>query len=330
MPPNQEQKHASGPLPLHPPSQPVVSPQPGTQPNGSLSSGGMKIIQPTGNVTAEGIPSPQINPRDAPTVATPTVITPPEGQPVIADSNSSNLPINPPRSPIQPSSIYPTPQSSTAPVTKDSVQRDLSNRRRRKALTVMTAIIVILILAGAGGFYYLYSKQDHSVYSKLANATYTQNGYNLSFGYPSIMTHYNSNNPAILLAYEYKVKKGEGSGVGLGGPIPYGKALSHLGITPSEVISSLVTHTGNFADVIKKDNPSAFTNNGLYGSCHSYITTNSGQIDALCVASQSGVTVARVIGEDDTNQYTLFITATNQLWSEHQQVWQKVEKSFSY
>jgi len=312
MPPNQDQEHTADPI--HPPSQPVVTPQqPSSQPSNGLPGGGMKVIQPTGNVTApESTLAPQV------------VVG---GQTVVSSGTESITP-NFSTPPVQPNSIYPTPQSST-PVTKDSVERELRQKRRRKMLTIVSSCLVGIILLGAGGFYFWHNKQA-TLYNKLTTATYNQNGYNISFSYPAVMTTPASQpNNGILLAYAHPVNNSQRAVVGIGGPIPYGKALQHFGITPSQVITQLVTHKGSFVDILDPSNPNAFNNQ--FGNCHSYIKANSGQTDVLCVdTSQPDFTVAKVIGEDDTNQYSLFITVPNSLWAAHQQVWQKVEKSFSY
>lgn len=245
--------------------------------------------------------------------------------------------INVPTQPNSTTSIYPEPRSGFAAnanyaggVSKSSFEKEGRQRKKRKQLLVSLTCLVAALLVGAGGYLYWYSQQDHSMYAKLTTETYNQNGVKLSFQYPAIMAPSTATlNASIKSAFQYE--SGTTTKVAVvASAVSYASILQHYAITPAEELSQLQSGQGSYADALKAASPTVF--NDLYTNCK-WFTTNSGQKDLMCSHQDSSYgsnTVVNILGADNNYQYGLTLGVSNDIWSAHPKVWQKIEKSFSY
>lgn len=306
-----------------PPSYPPVnSPGDGIPPQNTEPStvGGMKVIQPLASSPTAVPATPQVQPIAS------SVPVPP-AQPV---ATNTQPPITPnavqaaPTTPVVPQ----TAVQNTQAISRSDFEREANASKRRKLRTILIACLAVIIVGVIGGVFYVYSSQDHSIYAQLKTENYAQNGFNLSFSYPAVMTS-PLKNPAILVAYGYDTNSDSSKRMVEGvGYIPYGNALRTLKITPSEVLNQIVAKSGSFVTALNRNDSGNF--NYLYGGCNSFITATNGQKDVLCTTNKSNFTTTDVIGEDGNNQYILTMLMPTTVWTAHQKVWQKVEKSFSY
>lgn len=239
--------------------------------------------------------------------------------------------------PSSPASIYPAAQSgfaasSPSVVSKSSIEKEEKQRTRRKQLIVSLISLAAILVLGVGGYFYWYSQQDHSIYAKLTTKTYDQNGVKLNFQYPTIMTVSTSVlniSASVKAAYQYE--SGATTKMALiVAAVPYASILQHYAITPAQELSQLQSGQGSYADALKAASPSVFKD--LYTNCN-WLTTDSGQKDLMCShqdTSDGSGTVVNVFGADSNYQYGLTLGVSNDIWSAHSKVWQKIEKSFSY
>ncbi len=331
MPPNQEN---NTPEPVNSPSQPTptqqtVSPQ---QTPSSLTNGGMKVIQPTGNIVA--------SPENVANTITPQVVVGDHSSPT--DTVSPNTAINVPQNSTQIISVYPEPQLgfvSTGSVSRASIEDEANKHKRRKRLVIGLVSLVLVLLAGVSGFLYWYLPQDHSIYAKLTAENYNQNGVNLSFLYPSIMQpdsteltklqNQTKDNTTVsdYLFYDYRISTSQRMSINVYS-FKIDGILRALNLTPAQLLAQIKAGSGSFVDVLNKKNPQAFTT--LYNGCNNSITNNSNQTLVTCYASYSGYTIEQLAGADTNYQYNLTLFMPNAIWNAHPKVWQKVEKSFIY
>jgi hypothetical protein len=200
---------------------------------------------------------------------------------------------------------------------------------KKKRLLLTLIICAVVILGGVGGFYYWYSKQDHSVYSKLTTETYDQNGIDFSFEYPSIL----QSNPSfaaqeknVPFAYSYYIGN-NAQAIVYASYYPIGAILQHFNLTPAQFVSQIKEDSGSFI--------AATNTKSDYAGCNNTILTNSGQTDAVCMnnaVSEDNITFAnvRIAGATSKYQYTLSLVMLPSVLTNHQKVWQKVEKSFHF
>jgi hypothetical protein len=324
----EDNKPNTPPTPSYPP---VNSPGDGIPPQNTVPTtvGGMKVIQPLSSSPTTVPPTPpRVQPIASPDASTvpapptqPLTTTPPPITPSVAQAAPTNPGV------MQPNGNQ-APMQSTQAISRSDFEREASEGKRRKLRTILIACLLVVIVGGVGGLLYLYSSQDHSIYANLKTENYAQNGFNLSFSYPAVMTS-PLKNPSILVAYGYNINSDSSKRMVEGvGYLPYGNALRTLKITPSEVLSQIVAKSGTFVTALNRNDPGNF--NYLYGGCNSFMTAANGQKDVLCTTNKSNFTTANVIGEDGNNQYILTILMPTTIWTAHQKVWQKVEKSFSY
>ncbi len=229
--------------------------------------------------------------------------------------------------PAQPAAQFPTNLTSTNAGDEQEVQHHTKLKRMLLACICFAAILLI----GIAGFSIWYLQQDHSIYAKLTVKTYHQNNVSISFLYPSIMsvdTVAVSANPDMKAAFQYE--SGATKLAIVGGAIPYSTILQHFNMTPLQELTELKTGQGSYVSVIKKEEPTLYST--LYGNC-SWLITTSGEKDLLCThqsTNDSGNTTINITAADKNYQYVLTIGMTNNIWTKHQQVWQKIEKSFTY
>jgi nitrate reductase NapE component len=308
---------------------PANNEEPVSQTPSPTAGFGNRVIQPLDpNLKVDSTPT---QPSAQPVSVMPT--NPLQETPVNTDTQATNSVTQPTQPASSPSSIYPEPHvsSPSSSISQASIEKEEKQSKKRKRLIVLAVCLVAILLVGVGGFYYWYSQQDHSVYAKLTTENYNQDDISFSFQYPAVMsvsTKALAANKDTKAAYQY-----ESGATKLGiimGAIPFSAILQQFNITPTQELTQLQTGQGNFANAIKTANPSVFSTD--YGNCN-WLTTNSGQKDLICThqeSSDGGNTVIIVIGADDNYQYGLTLGITNNIYSAHQKVWQKIEKSFNY
>lgn len=190
--------------------------------------------------------------------------------------------------------------------------------------------VILIILLGLGLYLWWYSSQDHSIYSKLKTENYNgQNFLNISFKYPSIMT-FNStlvhelNKTNTPLVYSYKISSTQNVFIA----VTYLPILKNLNLSPSQLLYQIKNDTGDYIDLLSREGTNRYS--GLYGDCENYITNTDNQTGLLCTTSSGGLVTTRVVGVTNVNQYIFLLVMPSKVWTAHQQVWQKIEKSFVY
>jgi hypothetical protein len=309
--------------PVPEPIQPVTTPNSDVAPVPDPASDNTSVVEPPQAVLNTTRPVPaSSSPIDSPT------------QPEItAAGNQIVSGLVQPSTPA-PDSIPVTPQTefvggSLNSISSASIEEEENRRQKRKPLIIFLIIVAIVLLAGVGVLYYWYSQSDHSVYSKLTTESYGQNGIDFSFKYPSIM----QSNPSIAaqeknapFAYSYYIGN-NAQAIVFASYVPLSSILEQLDLTPAQFISQVRADSGSF---ITATNSAAD-----FVGCNNTILTSSGQTDAVCInhpvaKNNSTYTNVRVVGATTSYQYTLNIDTLPLVWTSHQKVWQKVEKSFSY
>lgn len=251
-------------------------------------------------------------------------------QPASAPASYSQVP--------QPNNAVPPP-TATTPINQN-IQPVVSNvsmlqnaaplkNPKKKRLLMILIIFALVILGGVGGFYYWYSMQDHSVYSKLTTEIYDQNGIDFSFEYPSVLRSnpwFAAQEKNVPFAYTYYIGN-KAQVIVFASYYPIDATLQLFNLTPAQFVSQIKEDSGSFitATHTKSD----------YAGCNKTILTNSGQTDAVCknnAVSKNKVTFAnvRITGATSRYQYTLSLVMLPSVLTNHQKVWQKVEKSFHF
>lgn len=312
---------------------------------------------------AEGGQTPRpfyngITPRSRPIVrpaASPVIAPRPTQQPSDNNSGSPNTafnipvstnPVNPPVPPVPPAPAYPSYQQPAAnpvasyqlanqpapeppqPAINQVPSQKGVYRKKRLPRPVLAACLLAVALAGTVQVYSWYASRYHSVYNKLVSASYSQNGQDFSFSYPAVM----QSEPSLAkqlqstsVAYTYNVSSQDKALISVS-YTPISTTLRNFGISPSELISQIKAKSGNYVDSLTKSDPNLFAD--TYRNCDSSIATASGS--ALgCKVTGTTYTVARIIGATANYQYALNLSMPNAVWIAHQNVWQKVEKSFN-
>lgn len=296
-------------------------------PSQSSSSFGSvnRVIQPiSNNLEPENLTSQ---------VPTQPTLDPAQVAPTTSGVTPNTVAPQPPNS----NSFYPEPQtgfigSPTGSMPSSDIKKEEKQVKKWKRLFVLLVCLVAVLLVSGGGFYYWYSQQDHSIYAKLTTEKYHQNGISFSFQYPAVIMPVNTK---VLAAYKgakaaYQYQNGSIRIAIIMAVIPFNSILQQFYITPTQELIQLKTGQGSFANAFRAANPSEFSTN--YGNCN-WQTANSGQQDLVCThqeSSNGGYTVVIVIGADDNYQYDLVLSITNNIYSAHQKVWQKIEKSLNY
>ena len=210
-----------------------------------------------------------------------------------------------------------------------SIVAEQAGQAKKKRQFVVFLCLAIAVLAGIIGWLFWSAGQDHSAYANLTSEQYSQNGVSFGFMYPKMLTSTNSlaaQNASIKVAF----LGGEGSDRLLidAGANPIGQILQELQISPTTLLSQLEARSGSFVNKLRSANAGAY--DAIYGHCMNYLVTTSGQKDVLCAASAGGYTNVLVVGADTNNQYTLQLYMTTHVWTSHQDLWRKVEKSFRF
>lgn len=252
-----------------------------------------------------------------------------DGLPSVDNALSASQPVVQNQVNTQPQTTH---IDNTLPLSnKDGMKKEEPPHTKLKRLLILLIFVATLLLIGIAGFLYWYSLQDHSIYAKLSNESYSRSNVTLHFLYPSIMSTDASavnSDPDMKVAFQYE--SGLTKLAIVAGVIPYSTILQHFAMTPAQELIELKTGQGSYAAAIKNAQPTLFST--LYNNC-SWLYTNSGEKDLLCAhqnANDSGNTTVNISGADANYQYVLTIGMTNNIWTKHRQVWQKVEKSFTY
>jgi hypothetical protein len=201
------------------------------------------------------------------------------------------------------------------------------------ALNVLGVIIIIGLVCSAIYYVHWYKAQDHSTYGRLTQTTYSQDGLNYTYQYPSILR----NSPSFAkklqgapVAYSYSLNNN----------LQVVEAVSHenisnvlkvLNLTPAQYMLQLLSGKGDYIKAIDSEqgNINAYAQD-FPGCAKQFMTTNSGQKVLVCVNSPPHYINARVIGATKTNEYTLELIMLPSVWKDHQKIWQEIEKNFSF
>jgi hypothetical protein len=177
-----------------------------------------------------------------------------------------------------------------------------------------------------------YFSENHSIYSRLTHVTYNQSGIDINFEYPSVMKTDSqllkalSKDNAVLL-YNHSINSHQNLDIAASHQ-PIGKVLSVLKLSPSQLLNQVNIKSGDYITFINQKSASGYSD--LYGDCAKYITNVNKQVGLICTTESKGITTAKIIGVDTNNQYTLYLVMPDNIWKSDQQVWQKIEKSFTY
>lgn len=231
-----------------------------------------------------------------------------------------------PATPVTPTLSTDSPSSASSQTTDG---RQVSSPKKPRKLLLLLAGSAFLVLVGGGGSFYLYSQQDHSIYAKSDHVSYDRGGVRFSLDYPSVLkstASLSAKNVSFKVAYKYTDKTDK---VIINvGALRDTKVLQNLRLTPAQFLGQIKSHSGRYVDSLNKSNPDGFKS--LYAGCDTNLITDSKQTDVVCVNSVNGFTNVRVIGANTNYQYILQLYMNDSLWNNHQDIWQKVEKSFAF
>ncbi len=319
----------SQPRPMQRPAQNTVL-QPQTQsaqPLQPLTNQSNPYVQPSvpPQQSTQGFPSPQQPLRS---IAQPSFQ---QQQPSAITSQPIPQPTQ--QQPPQPQPVAPnidkSPEHLTLAEKKQAKKKNiLRNFIRKNKKNILKVSVILILIFGGIQLLSFYSIHYNSVYKKLAVTTYNHKGVSFSFNYPSVM----QNNKTIEgqldhtpLAYTYNISDQEILLVDAT-YIPTHKAIQTLKLSNDEVLNQLKANSGSYIDYLYKTYPGSY--NDIFKNCHDFKTGSPGSY-LLCTFNGTQGTVAHVVGLDDNYQYGMNIFIPKSVYSIHQDIWKKIENSFS-
>lgn len=305
--PNQDSSAYANPMPSRPSSMPSTDPP-------------VQALTPNSQIEPiYAQPSPLASQPAAP--YQPPVTPQPAAQP----QPSRYIP-----SPYQPPMSNQTANRTIVPKTSTAFTRLKSKEYAKGKLRLgATVATVLIVLAGATQIFSWLSTHYFSPYNKLVASSYSsQSGLQFSLIHPAVMS-YNSAITGELkstpVAYSYNMTSQREALI----DVNYSSikpTLHSLRLTPAELLSQIKAGSGSYIDYLNKTSPGFYID--TYKNCNSSITTPSGS-DLVCRVNGTNGTTTNVIGTNSAYLYSLNLYIPTSIWSVHQNIWQKVEKSFS-
>jgi len=292
------------------------------------------VIQPT-STYPQSPSSPQLSPQYGRPTMTHQPI-PQLGRPVAQQSiPQQQNPIPLPQKPtsFQPPQYWPPvsskPVHQPAKVSPSKAAQLKSKIFKKHTLQLsLKGVAVIIVLVGATQLFSWFSIHYLSVYNKLIPAHYSnQNGLDFSFIHPAALS-YNSNIAGQLkftpVAYSYNLTSQKEALIDVS-YTPIEQPLKALKLTPTELVAQVKVNSGTYINYLNKTSPGA---TDAYKNCNNVITTANGS-DLMCTINGTNGTITHVINASSNYLYSLNLYIPKSIWGVHQNIWQKVEKSFS-
>jgi hypothetical protein len=188
--------------------------------------------------------------------------------------------------------------------------------------------VAVIVLVSATQLFSWFSTHYFSVYNKLVPTHYSnQNGLDFSLIHPKALS-YNGTVAGQLkltpVAYSYSLSSQREALIDVNYS-PIGKALQTLKLTPAELLAQVKAGSGTYINYLNKTSPGS---TDAYKNCNSTVATTNGS-DLMCTVNGTNGTITHVIDANSSYLYSLNLYIPKSIWGAHQNIWQKVEKSFS-